>query len=178
MEKNWNWSFDPINPNNPNNNYFNGQNAQQPMQIQNYGAQPEGNGAFGQPQTLQNFPAQIVNHNANSQPGLLPEGRSLWDRFAGYEDKSGKHQGFGMPAFQAAGGAMQGYLGMRQLQATEDTMAQNKLAFNLNYDASRQTTNNAMQDDYAFRQQQNPNDSRYAQSVDEYMAQRGIKGRV
>lgn len=108
---------------------------------------------------------------------------SAWQSFSGWMGDSGllgkrladgtQVQGWGAPALSAASGLMNGWFGMQQLKVAKDTLQANKDQFRLNFDASKNTTNAALQDRQRARVASNPG---AYQSVGDYMNQYGIKG--
>lgn len=84
-----------------------------------------------------------------------------------------KVQGWGMPAIGAAQGLASSFLGYQQYKLAKDTLEQNKRAFQLNFDAQKQTTNAALEDRQRARVASNPG---AYQSVGDYMNKYAIKG--
>lgn len=90
--------------------------------------------------------------NDMSKPGLL--------------DGALGPNGWGGMALGAAGGLMQGFLGMKQYGLAKKTLEENKRQFQMNYDAQRQSTNTRLEDRQRARVASN---SGAYQSVGDYM---------
>ena len=80
--------------------------------------------------------------------------------------------GWGGMAMGTASGLANLFMGMKQYGLAKDTLAQNKEAFQKQYDANRQMTNASLQDRQTARVASNPG---AYQSVGAYMNQNGIK---
>ena len=92
-------------------------------------------------------------------------------------DKNGaqiRDQGWGMPALQAATGAFNAWMGMKNYGLAKRQLAENQQQFGLNFDAQRTTTNSQLEDRQRARVASNAG---AYQSVGEYMGQNGIKAR-
>lgn len=74
--------------------------------------------------------------------------------------------GWGGMALNAAGGLMQGFLGMKQYGLAKKTLEENKRQFQMNYDAQKQSTNTRLEDRQRARVASN---SGAYQSVGDYM---------
>lgn len=74
--------------------------------------------------------------------------------------------GWGGLALGAAGGLMQGFLGMKQYGLAKKTLEENKRQFQMNYDAQKQSTNTRLEDRQRARVASN---SGAYQSVGDYM---------
>jgi hypothetical protein len=100
---------------------------------------------------------------------------TMWDRFKelmGGAIGTKDAPGWGNLAVGGASALMNGWLGMQNYGLAKKTLEQAKQQFDLNYNASKTTTNANMADRQRARVASNPG---AYQSVGDYMAQNGIK---
>jgi hypothetical protein len=121
----------------------------------------------GQLSTQFNAPMMAMN-----TPGAGVGTPSFLDGMLGGRAADGSQfAGWGNMAVGAASGLMQGYLGLQQLGAAKDSLAQNKKQFELNFGAQKKLTNSRLEDRQASRVA--AGGSAY-QSVGDYMKKNGI----
>ena len=132
-----------------------------------YGAPPME--MYSQPVLPQDWSAnamQVANGAGfNSGANAMNNTRDLSGSSSWTDGKLGPN-GWGGMALNAAGGLMQGFLGMKQYGLAKKTLEENKRQFQMNYDAQKQSTNTRLEDRQRARVASN---SGAYQSVGDYM---------
>ena len=107
------------------------------------------------------------------QRQIDPENMSFMDKMVGGYDKQGnKYMGAGSTIFGLGKGAMDTWLGLKQLNLAEDSLDFEKQAFSQQFANQARLTNAQLRDRQMRRVQENPN----AMSVDEYMKLNAVSG--
>ncbi len=114
----------------------------------------------------------VPGSNNEASGGFLS---NFFGNALGRTDEHGYQQGWAGTALKTFGGLASAYLGMKQYGLAKDVFKENKKQFNLNYDATRQTTNAQLRDRQIARVE--TGNSGY-QSVGEYMPQNEIAQRT
>lgn len=104
--------------------------------------------------------------------GFIPTWSQKW--LTGYTDPGTQMQtpGVAGTALGAASGLLGGYIGLKQYGLARDSLEQNQEQFDLNYDASKRTTNARLEDRQRARVASNPG---AYESVGNYMNKHGVR---